>query len=634
MKNKFKEHLPIFLILLLAAFLYTFKIWGDGFANAYYAAGVYSMGQNAHAFFFNSLDSAGFVTIDKPPLGFWIQVAFTKVFGFAGWVLVLPEAISGVLSVYLIYMMVKTRFGRGAGLVSAIVLTLTPIFAAVSRNNTIDGILIVLLVLAAGEAIKAAERGSMKHLIFSGILIGLGFNVKMLQAYMIVPAVYLTYLIFAKQKFIKKILACALSAAILIALSLSWVAAVDLTDEDSRPYIGSSDTNSALELAIGYNGLNRLLGRSSPLNGNTVYDDGGRALQKRPDAIVPGAYNPAPAQRPPKNGQNLPPNQPDKQSGGVMGEAGETSLIRLFNDKNAGQISWFMLPAMAAALAALVFLFIKKYRQDKKFAAYFFFAMSLIPMYIYFSFAEGITHRYYFAMMGPPIAALMGIGFHYLTGAKRRIWIPAAFAAAAIVQLIIHGLYNGWLGWLIPVCAAVFVLSLAAMVVMTVKKAKAKTIAALMSVLLILPGIWAATPAVYSDNSQLPIAGPELIKQKDSFDRRIDLSPLIDYLEQNRDGAKYLVMAESSMQFGAELILHSGEAVMVLGGFNGGDQVLTLDKFIAEVETGNVRYAVLSDNVKQGGNSEIFDWIHESGTIVPPRKYGGLRGAYVLYRLG
>ena len=622
-------------------FIYIWKIWGEGFANQYYAAGVYSMGQNLNAFFFNSLDSAGFVTIDKPPLGFWIQVLFTKVFGFAGWVLVIPEAISGVLSVFIIYRIMHKRFGRGAAAVSALVLALTPIFAAVSRNNTIDGILILILVLAADQAIKAAEKASMKHLILAGVLIGLGFNVKMLQAYMIVPAVYLTYLIFAKQKFIKKLAACALSGLILLALSLSWVTAVDLTDEDSRPYIGSSDTNSALELVMGHNGLSRIFGRKNPLSENNVeYDD----AAVRPDAGAYAAYaadDIAPQQRPPADRQNPPPGtnlpaktQPVQQSGGVAGEAGDTSVLRLFNSSNAGQASWFMLPAMAAALAAMVLLFIKKFRQDKKFAAYFFFAVSLISMYIYFSFAEGITHRYYFAMMGPAIGALTGIGFYYLMSAKNKIWIPVSFAAAAAVQLVIHGIYKGWMDWLVPACAVVFILALAALIIMAIKKCKTKWIAAVMSVLLILPGIWAFTPVILSDNSQLPIAGPELVSQKDSFDRRVDLSGLAEYLEENRGGAKYLAATESSMQMGAELILQSDGAVMVLGGFNGGDEILTVEEFVGMVKDGEVRYAVLMQNGNQKANSEIYQWIRRNGKTVPPRQYDGRPGAYTLFQLG
>ena len=640
MKKKIKENLPIAFILLVSAFLYIWRIWGSGFANSYYAAGVYSMGQSLHAFFFNSLDSVGFVTIDKPPLGFWIQTLFTKVFGFSGAVLVLPEAIAGVLSVFFIYKILHKRYGKAAGLIAASILALTPIFAAVSRNNTIDGLLILLLVLASEQALIAAEKGSMKHLIFAGVLIGLGFNVKMLQAYMIVPAVYLIYLIFAKQKFIKKILACAVSVVVMLAISLLWIVTVDLTDDDRRPYVGSSDTNSAVELAIGYNGLNRMLGRNNKLGINDTPPDDGQRVPPGDDRRVPpddtqGAYsgNRSLPQRPSRNArQNA--NLPTQNTRGPAGEAGNTSIVRLFNEKNAGQIAWFMLPALASAIYALVLVFKKKHRDDKKFITYFFFAVAFLPMYIYFSFAQGITHRYYFAMMAPPIAALIGIGTYYIKDVKHKIIIPIVFAICAAAQIYVHSLYGGWLDWLTYVMAVVFATSLIAMLVMIAKKVKAKTIMLVMCVLLIMPAVWAATPVYYSDNSQLPIAGPELIDQRDSFDDRRDLSGLVDFLEENRDGSAYIAATESSMQFGAELILQSDGSVMVLGGFNGGDQVLTLDEFIAEVESGTVRYAVLLDNDKQSGNRKITSWIRENGTVVPPRQYGSLRSMYVLYRLG
>ncbi len=637
MKNKIKQNMPIILIMIAAAFLYTWKIWGDGFANSYYAAGVYSMGQNFHAFFFNSLDSAGFVTIDKPPLGFWVQVLFTKVFGFSGGVLVLPEAICGVLSVYVIYRIVKKRFGQAAGLVSAAVLALTPIFAAVSRNNTIDGILILMLLLATDQAIKAAEKSSMKHLVFSGVLIGLGFNVKMLQAFMMVPAVYITYLVFAKQKLLKKILACAVSVVILLAISLSWIAVVDLTDEASRPYIGSSDTNSALELALGYNGINRLLGRR-----NILTDDGAnqrpiyaqdRDMPADGDRRVPGAFSGNPQTRPgqrqaPPNAQYAP-----ARAAGPAGEAGESSVLRLFGQENAGQVSWLLLPAMAMAMAAVVLIFMKRFRDKKAFAAFFFFAMTMIPMFIYFSIAEGITHRYYFAMMGPPIAALTGMAYYYLTKAKNKWVIPSVFAAAASVQIYIQLLYKGWADWMVPVAVAAFTVSFIAIVIMSIKRVDARKIAPIMCVLLLLPAFWSATPAIYSDNAQLPIAGPELVRQNDSFDNQSNYNGLIEYLEEHRDGAKYLVMTESSMQGGAELILQSGQAVMVLGGFSGGDEVLNLDEFIDAVDSGEVRYALISGTA-QGGNSGIYQWITNNAEKIPANEYGTRTRNMILYRLG
>ena len=76
------HRLALVAILLLSAFLNLFRLSREGNANQYYTATVYSMIQNWHAFFFASFDPAGFVTVDKPPAGFWLQVLSTKLLGF------------------------------------------------------------------------------------------------------------------------------------------------------------------------------------------------------------------------------------------------------------------------------------------------------------------------------------------------------------------------------------------------------------------------------------------------------------------------------------------------------------------------------------------------------------------------
>ena len=83
-------------ILLLAAFLNLWNIWNQGDTNFYYSAAVKSMLENPVAGFFNSFDPAGFITVDKPPVGLWVQAAFAAVLGFSFWVLVLPQALAGI----------------------------------------------------------------------------------------------------------------------------------------------------------------------------------------------------------------------------------------------------------------------------------------------------------------------------------------------------------------------------------------------------------------------------------------------------------------------------------------------------------------------------------------------------------
>ena len=133
----------------------------EGYANSYYAAAVKSMLQSWHNFFFVSFDPGGFVTVDKPPLGFWIQTTSAKLFGFSGFSILLPEALAGVLSVGVLYRLVRRFFGPIAGLLAALFLAITPISVVTNRNNTIDSLLVLCSLAAAWVTLRAAERGQL-----------------------------------------------------------------------------------------------------------------------------------------------------------------------------------------------------------------------------------------------------------------------------------------------------------------------------------------------------------------------------------------------------------------------------------------------------------------------------------------
>src|SRR5208337_120525 len=157
-------------ILLISAFLNLWNIWNQGDTNYYYSAAVKSMLANPVAGFFNSFDPAGFVTVDKPPVGLWVQAVFAAVLGFSGWVLVLPQALAGIGSVALIYLIVSRPFGKPAGLVAALALALTPIFVAIARNGTMDSQLIFVLLLAIWAVLRAARERSLPWFLVSAIL--------------------------------------------------------------------------------------------------------------------------------------------------------------------------------------------------------------------------------------------------------------------------------------------------------------------------------------------------------------------------------------------------------------------------------------------------------------------------------
>src|SRR3954451_8009785 len=233
-------------VLAVAAALDFIGLANEGYANEYYAAAVKSMLQSWHNFFFNSFDPGGFVTIDKPPVGFWLQTLSATLFGFHGWSILLPQALAGVLSVALLWHLVRRAWGPLAGLVAALALALTPISVVTNRNNTIDSLLVLTLLGAAWAVTRAVESGRhpLRWLLLGGVLVGVGFNIKMLEAYLALPALWLAYLLAARSRWLVRAGHLALATVVMLAVSLSCAIRLDLTRPPQRPYVGTSQTNS------------------------------------------------------------------------------------------------------------------------------------------------------------------------------------------------------------------------------------------------------------------------------------------------------------------------------------------------------------------------------------------------------
>src|SRR5256884_5831028 len=255
-------------ILLISIVMNFYALGKNGFGS-YYPAAVLSMMDNWHNFFFAAYDPGGFVSIDKPPVGFWLEAASAKIFGFNSVSILLPQALAGVLSVWLLFYLVRRHFGVVDGLLAALALALNPISILTNRNVTIDSTLTLVLLLGAWTVLKAAETGRLRWLLLTAFIVGIGFNIKLLEAYLVVPASGLLYLLAAPHSLRKRIGHLALAGVLLLAISLSWVVGVDLTPASQRPYVGSTQDNSELSLALGYNGIQRLLGSFGGFGGGS-----------------------------------------------------------------------------------------------------------------------------------------------------------------------------------------------------------------------------------------------------------------------------------------------------------------------------------------------------------------------------
>lgn len=505
-----KRNIGITLILILSAILNFANIGIEGYGNSYYAAGVKSMTMSLKNFFFVSFDPGSFVTIDKPPMGFWIQAIFAKIFGFSGWSILLPQALAGVISVYLVYYLVKRSFGSLAGIISAACLAVTPVFVAASRNNTIDNLLVMTLLFACLALTKAAEQGKAKYLYVSLILIGIGFNIKMLEAYMIGPAIYITYLLSTAISFKKRIGHLVIGTVILFAVSLSWAVIVDLVPAENRPFIGSSTDNSVMELIIGHNGLERLglSGRNRGGAGGNR-DGGNRPTQdfemnrsgnsstseqivqdgsnRRTQGAMPSGRQGGNAQgitmdgnnqedgnnrgmqsaqnrNGGQDGNNMQPLSGGMQGGGPGGQGGiqgsfggetKAGITRLFTKNSlSDQIVWFLPLALLGFLAGAIKEKLRFKLDNKKKLSLALWIIWLVPEFIYFSFTTGLFHPYYLTMMAPPAAALAGIGIStmwefYKEGRYKAWLLPIAFAVTGAIHMMMLSYFTSNLSTII-----------------------------------------------------------------------------------------------------------------------------------------------------------------------------------------
>ncbi|WP_187444731.1 ArnT family glycosyltransferase [Bacillus swezeyi] len=618
-------------ILLAALILNTYNIWQDDAANQYYLAAVKSMTQNFHNFFYASFDPSGFVSVDKPPLVLWIQTIFAKIFGVHTWSVILPQALAGVGSVYLLYIMIKPRFGKGAARISALVMALTPIAAAVSRTNNIDSMLVFTLLFSTWCLMRAVKQGKLIWLLAAFGLVGLGFNMKMLQAFMVLPAFLLFYLIAAKAKWKKKIISAVLSLIVLTGIALSWAFVVDYTSADSRPYVGSSQTNSVLELAFGYNGTERLLGQTTGnMNGfrGDMQAPGGNGSSDGHSQTQDG-NTPNGGQGGPGGGKGGPGggNGGGGQSMNMFG-TGDAGPLRLFQSALSGQISWMLPFALFGLLGMIISWFRDRREKADEMKETLFWAAWLVPVAGFFSIA-GFFHHYYLIMLAPPIAALSGIGWYAMYGLykNQKDWasylLPAAVLITAAFQVYILSGYTEQIGSAWMYVLAILGLGVTIALLMFRRShpfGKQLTIISLF-ILLLTPVYWSATPLLYGGNSVLPESGPQ---QKSSmggrgggmFSSEVD-EGLLSYLREQNTGEEYLFATLTTVT-AAPYIIHADESVMALGGFNGTDPILTVGELKNLVKEGKVKYFLISDD---SGNSQLVSWIKENGTEISSDEY-------------
>ncbi len=636
-------------------------------------------------------------------LALWLQVASVKLFGFQGLAMLLPQALMGVASVALLYHLVKRNFDVGTALVAALLFAIMPVAVAVNRTNNTDTALVLILLLAAWAMLKATEESSAKILILAMAVVGLAFNVKMLAGVLLLPVFVLIYLSMAKKPLRARIRDLIVSSVVLLLVSLSWVAVVQLTPADQRPYIGSSRSNSIFELILGHNAMNRLF---SP--GNLAAQNANKLTGAASPSDSAVAVQPAVTAQPPEPGVDT--RSTIREVWLRMFVRSATGPQRLLGGQLAAQIAWF-LPVLLFGLVAWASpklgtsvpqtpsddIKVVQLAHRRKISVCLWIGW-LTTYWLIYSYLGGIIHFYYLVTLAPALAvlgALASVKLWALRGANRPIaWLLPVLPLVAVGwQFQVHMTAMGWPtlsslwtqreSWLNAVHAVLMVSVIAALVALLVARARSGgstsasarrldgvALAATGAALLLLPTVWSL--------SSIWVAAPGILPSADlyrwqvltrdpvaasflRFGRLPDQTQLIEFLKRQRlvtpnsdsrsvsiSGSKQslrndrFLLATSTTLWAAPMIILTGEAVLVRGGYHGLDLATTPKSLRQLVDQGQLRFAMVNDVLQlsrrlgadQAG-SEVTIWIRAHGKLVDPSLWrsSATRGDAELYDL-
>ena len=584
-----KWTLPV--LLVLTGVLYLFGALHNGMANSYYSAAVQAASQDWTAWLFGSLDAANYVSVDKPPLATMVMGLSARLFGFSSFSMLLPSVLAGVGSVWLVYAAVKRQFGFTSAVIAGATLMLTPVAALMFGFNNPDAIL-TLMLTASGYAFLRSLEGKrpLLWLSLAGLFTGLAFNTKMLQGLMVLPAMVLVYLVFAKPPIVTRFLHLIFAGVITTMSTLWWSVLVWLTPAGSRPWVGSTNDNNIWSLIFGYNGLGRLLGG----RGGGVGPGGGHG---------PGG----------------------------TGFGGQTGIFRIFNNDFGPNIAWLLVLALAGG-GLMLWILRKTPRTNRGRAAVIFWMLWLLTHIVIFSMTSGVIHPYYVVVMAPAVAALVGISLPFLWGAYTRRkpygWLlPVLVGVTAVTTVIILG-YTGtmtWLMWIVGLLGLTGMIGLLVNLYAPRRWLQNLAIIAAIAACTLAPTVYTLATVNVTHTGSIPTAGPNSTAMQGSNNESSQAdSQLVQYLVEHQNGATWLVAVASANE-SAAIQLTSGQPVMAVGGFNGSDTPLTLEQFKQLVKAGKVKYYAISSHGRGGGgpgggNNEITTWVKQTGTVV---NYGG-----------
>jgi 4-amino-4-deoxy-L-arabinose transferase-like glycosyltransferase len=644
------QHVALAAVLALSAVLDLNHLTRNRYGNTFYSAAVHSMLRSWHNFFFISFDPGGLITVDKPPLGLWAQGASAALFGFHPLSLLLPEAIMGVLTVAALYWVVAPRFGPAAGVASALALAVYPSFVAISRENGVDSVLILLMTLACGVGLRAIETGRLRTLLGCAALVGLAFNAKTLAALLVVPGLALGYLACAPGSLARRCAQLAVAAATLALVCASWSAVVELMPAAQRPFVGGSVDNTERDLTFGYNGFGRVEGQvGGPGHIPILVKHGSlghierEALRARTGrAGAAGAARGGVAHHRPATPLGIAPaiaphaRRPSKYLPNGRARyptafGGPTGPLRLLDRELGGQAGW-MLPFALLGLVALALWTLdtpagadrvrrRPHFDRRRLAGLLVLGGWFLVEAVVLSFSKGIVHPYYVSALGPGAASMVGAGAiaFIAPGAlpsARLGLLVLAVAGTVAAQLTLLG-YDHYMHWFWPVL--IVVAAAGVLATLALRRIAPQALALTFGLLLLAPAAYAATTWRFPAEGTFPAAGPRAAGAVGPLGAtpnavRVDRA-LLAYVEARHPGMRWTVLTEAS-DTAAPMILLGREAG-AMGGYSGNDPAVNGPDLARLVAHGQARYVVLGGAYSERGGNAGSGAVIEACRVIP-----------------
>ncbi|MFH8405952.1 ArnT family glycosyltransferase [Streptomyces sp. NPDC018019] len=639
-------------IAALAGLLYAWNITSSGLAP-YYSVAARSMTESWKAFLFTAYDPAATTTLDKIGGFLWPQALSARLFGFHPWALTLPQCIEGVISVLVMYRVVRRWQGAAAGLLAAGLLTLTPVTASMFGHAIPDAALFMCLLLAVDRYQKAVGGARLRSLVWAGVWVGLAFQAKMMQAWLVVPALAVGYFVTAPVTLRTRLGHLLTAGAVLFAVSFSWVLMMTFTPKDVRPYADGSTNNSALSMVFEYNGFSRPADPTAPAApGSKAAPPHGHPA----DRTHPAAGGTAPSTK-----GSAPPTKKQHPGARKMVSLGSepNTWYKLFTSRFTPQIGWLYPLALIGLVHGLAQRG-RRPRTDRLRGGWLMWGTWLLTTAVVLSVVD-IPHTAYVAGLAPALAALSAAGAitlwrtHRAAGRRpARLLLPLTLVVEAAWASTIAAGHTDFAPWLVPLIAVAAVigglglLSYGRATGPRLRPLAVTSLAAACLAMFAAPAAWSLSvlDTRYAGSSFEAHAGPggqsagggapgsAVYGGAGGASYDMSQAPLtaaqkrlLDYVRRHNGNATYTLSADGGWAR-SRAITHTGLPILPLGGFAGMATSVTLAEYRHLVASGQLRFALLNPTGADGGTgrpasetAKINAWVRSACAKVDPKAY-------------